>query len=380
MKVLIVSAEFPPLCGGVGRFACNLAKGLRDLNVSVRVLTASAPDGGESIQAVEVRRTPALLNRKYLKIAPLLCAALGMCLRHRPDWVLAMVWTHDGVVAWALRKMLGIRYALVAHGSEILKHQGRSIRRGLMLRIFGGAEAVITNSEFTKGLLDRLGIGRGGVAVVNPPVDPSEWPPDLGTAEIDERFRLGGKRVLLTAGRLVRRKGHEQVIRILGEIRERYPDLVYVITGGGELGRELRELAHRHGVEDRVRMTGYLDRSTLRRFFARAEVYISPSLEDQGDVEGFGISLAEAGACGKPVIAGKVGGVPETVAHGETGLLVDASNQDEIVRALRALLDDEGLRRRLGENGRARATGEFGIRAQSSRLMDSLQRTVGGSG
>ena len=80
---------------------------------------------------------------------------------------------------------------------------------------------------------------------------------------------------------------------------------------------------------------------------------------EKGDVEGFGIVFLEANACGKPVVAGRTGGVAEAVADGETGLLVDPENVDEIAAAVLRLLDDDELSRRLGENGLVRARENF---------------------
>jgi phosphatidylinositol alpha-1,6-mannosyltransferase len=372
MRTLIVSTEFPPLIGGIGTFAHNLAKGLQEVGVSVHMLTSVGAGGKEFIRDVPITRTPPMLNRRFLKIAPLLSAAVWICLRDRPDKLLAMAWTHEGIVAYLVKKVLGVRYALIAHGGEILPHQQSWLRRALMLRILKDAETVVANSLFTKRLVVALGLDPAAVEVVNPPIALPNLPVTLDTTEVDEKFELEGKRVILTAARLVRRKGHAQVIRVLSELQERYPNLVYVMTGDGEYRRELETLVQRYGVAGRVRITGYVSQAELEQLYYRAEVYISPSLEEEGDVEGFGIAFVEASAYGKPVIAGRSGGVTDAVANGETGFLVDPNDAGEIKRKLVALLDDETLREQLAKAGRARVATKFGLRSQSEKLKEVM--------
>lgn len=372
MRILIVSTEFPPLIGGIGTFAYNLARGLQEVGVSVHMLTSVGAGGKEFIRDVPTTRALPLLNRRFLKIVPLLSAAVWICLRDRPDKLLAMTWTHEGIVAYLVKKVLGVNYALIAHGGEILRHQQSRLRRALMLRILNGAEAVVANSLFTWRLVVALGLDPGVVEVVNPPIALPNLPGILDTTEVDEKFELKGKRVILTAARLVRRKGHTQVIRVLSELRERYPNLVYVMTGDGEYRRELEALAERYGVADRVRITGYVSQEELQQLYSRAEVYISPSLEEEGDVEGFGIAFVEASAYGKPVIAGRSGGVTDAVAHERTGFLVDPNDVGEIKRMLVALLDEKALRERLAHAARTWALTKFGLKSQSEKLKEVI--------
>jgi phosphatidylinositol alpha-1,6-mannosyltransferase len=382
MKVLMISADFPPLIGGIATFSYNLARGLAKAGCRVRVLTSVGPGSWEPVRDVPVIRTPAALNRKGLKIIPLLWVGAQICRRERPDWLLAMTCTHEGIVAYVLKRILDVKYALVAHGSEMLQLPATGLRCAVTTRIFRDASVVVSNSEYTRSLVLRFGVDPSWMTVINPPLDLEDYPLDLDTAAVDEKFRLTGKRVLLTASRLVKRKGHAQVIEAMVHLRERYPDLVYVMTGDGEYRRELEDFAWRYGVEDRVRMTGYVSQAELRQLYHRAEVYISPSQEDQGDIEGFGIALVEAGACGKPVIAGRSGGVGDAVVDGQTGFLVDPLDTEEIKRKLAILLDDAALRERFGKAAHVRVVSEFGLKKQGKRLEHLLrfgQRTLSGA-
>jgi phosphatidylinositol alpha-1,6-mannosyltransferase len=124
------------------------------------------------------------------------------------------------------------------------------------------------------------------------------------------------------------------------------------VVGTGEELESLEALAGRLGVADRVRFLTDVPDRDLPAIYNCAEVYLGVSRLMEQRVEGFGISLAEASACGVPVVAGRSGGIPEAVRDGETGLLVDAESPEAVGDALRVLLDDAALRARLGQAGR----------------------------
>ena len=124
-----------------------------------------------------------------------------------------------------------------------------------------------------------------------------------------------------------------------------------MVGSGEELGA-LEEQARQLGVGDRVRFLTDVPDRDLPAIYNCAEVYLGVSRLMEQRVEGFGISIAEASACGIPVVAGRSGGIPEAVRDGETGLLVDAERAEAVGDALQLLLDDAALRARLGGAGR----------------------------
>jgi phosphatidylinositol alpha-1,6-mannosyltransferase len=126
-------------------------------------------------------------------------------------------------------------------------------------------------------------------------------------------------------------------------------------------------------VHDKIRFVGFVSEAELNQLYRRCAIYISPSMMEEGDVEGFGIALVEAGAHGRPVIAGRTGGVEDAVVDGETGILVDPSKLDEIETALVRLLDDDDLRQRLGSQAKRRAELRFGIQRQGELLINILR-------
>ena len=135
--------------------------------------------------------------------------------------------------------------------------------------------------------------------------------------------------------------------------RPSHPDLRYAVVGSGQRLSELRALADQLGVADRVSfLTGVPD-ADLPALYNAADIYLGVSRRAENGVEGFGISLVEASACGRPVIGGRSGGIPDAVRDGETGLLVDSEKPDEVAAAVGRLLGDPALAARLGAGGRA---------------------------
>jgi phosphatidylinositol alpha-1,6-mannosyltransferase len=351
--------------------------GMTAAAATVRVITTipQAPGQGvdrEAREQLNVSYARPQLNKKFLKLLPLFLETLQHYIRDRPDALVAMSWTHDGIVALLLKKLLNAPYTVVVHGTELIQHSNLALARVLMKSVLGNAQWIVANSQFTSNQLTTIGISPSKIRIVNPPVAILTENSGDPTA-IDRKFGLTGKRVLLTAARLFKRKGHAQVIQVLHQLNRKYPDLAYVITGEGKYQAHLESLARQLQVHDKVRFVGFVSEAELNQLYRRCAIYISPSMMEEGDVEGFGIALVEAGAHGRPVIAGRTGGVEDAVVDGETGILVDPSKIDEIETALVRLLDDDDLRQRLGSQAKRRAELRFGIQRQGELLLNILR-------
>ena len=172
------------------------------------------------------------------------------------------------------------------------------------------------------------------------------------STDLLDRYGLEEKRVILTVGRLVERKGIDLVIRSIPRIVSRFPDIHYLIVGDGPYRSVLEQLAQETGVADRVTFAGLVDDNELVGHYALCNVFVMPNRElPDGDTEGFGLVFLEANACGKPVVAGKAGGTSDAVRDEYNGLLVDGTNVDELATAVIRILADEQLYARLRAGG-----------------------------
>jgi phosphatidylinositol alpha-1,6-mannosyltransferase len=237
------------------------------------------------------------------------------------------------------------------HGEEVSMYLDYWAKRALMPEIFREARAVICNSTFSRGRAHTAGAPPERLHVVNPAVDADRFAGPFDTDDLRARFALEGKTVLLTVGRLTRRKGHDHVLRALARLRRN--DLIYLVVSDGELDVELRALTSELGLGHTVRFAGAVPSAELPRYYAVADLFVMANRTlDDHDVEGFGMVFLEASASGRAVIGGRSGGVVDAVAPNQTGLLVDGDSVGEIALAIEALVDDPARRARLGARGR----------------------------
>jgi phosphatidylinositol alpha-1,6-mannosyltransferase len=239
-------------------------------------------------------------------------------------------------------------------------------KKNLMPEILREARAVICNSSFSREKAHTAGAPSERLHVVHPCVEHERFRGPFETRDLRERFGLEGKTVLLSVGRLTRRKGHDHVLQALARLQRR--DVVYLVLSDGELERELHALTRELGLRDVVRFVGPVPAHELPRYYAVSDVFVmaNRTLPD-GDVEGFGLVFLEASAAGLPVLAGRSGGVPDAVQENVSGLLVDGSVTD-LEKALARLIDDRALRERLGREGQAWVAERFSWEQAAERV------------
>jgi phosphatidylinositol alpha-1,6-mannosyltransferase len=269
---------------------------------------------------------------------------------------------------WTMERT-GTPFGILLHGGDllILQHQVHqsAVKRKTAATLLGSAAVLVANSDWTRdrclALLGELEIDAPPdlVRVVPLGADHRHFRPGLATADVRARYGLEPGRWMLSVARLTRHKGIDTALRALAILKDRYPTLRYAVVGTGEEHEALAEEARELGVADRVRFLTDVPDADLPGLYNCAEVYLGVSRLMQQQVEGFGISLAEASACGVPVIAGRSGGIPAAVRDGETGILVDAEEPEAVVQGVGRLLDDPSLRARLGAAGRRAVEGHY---------------------
>jgi phosphatidyl-myo-inositol dimannoside synthase len=381
-KQLLLTYDFPPIGGGIARWMGELAKHYPP--GSLVVSTGFHPDAA-SIDAQFPNRIDRLPTRaRRLRTLPNLVrwSRRVMVLSRAMD--LEFTWCGNlkpaGYPAKWLALRRGVPYGLVVHGGDLLILQqqvGRSVHKRQTTRsLLRSASVIVANSRWTadlcRSLLDTLGLNVAGNAVRVVPLgsDPESFRPGTDTAEVRRRYGLDGRRWLMTVARLTPHKGIDTGLRALAELRNSYPTLGYVVIGFGQELVALQSLARQLSVSDRVLFLTDVPDSDLPGLYNCAEIYLGLSRQMVRNVEGFGISLVEAGACGVPVIAGRSGGIPDAVRDGETGLLVDSEHLEEVSTAIRRLLDNESLARSLGAGGRRAVESYYNWRRVATDLYD----------
>jgi phosphatidylinositol alpha-1,6-mannosyltransferase len=261
-----------------------------------------------------------------------------------------------------VKQRLGTPYGILLHGGDLLILRQQTERSGLKRRtakaLLEAATILVTNSQWTAELcrtvLQELGLADAQDRLHTVPLgtDPMVFRPGLLQTDVRSRYDLHGRRWLLSVARLTYHKGIDTGLAALAGLTAEYPDLGYIVVGSGDELETLQKLAGDLAITDRVRfLTGVPD-SDLPGLYNCAAVYLGLSRLMNARVEGFGISLVEAAACGIPVLATRSGGIPEAVQEGESGLLVDSDSPDQVCASLRTLLSDHALAQRLGAAGR----------------------------
>ncbi len=360
MRALLITNDFPPMPGGEATLYARICATVPPQAVLVLAPHVAGDRGSDA-------RQPYRIIRRHAPVHPhpiaRLCqlVILGLCAARlvRREGVTAVHVAHLylGPIALVLRRVLGVPYVLYLHGGEMAPYmRWRPIRR-LADAVVRGAGRIVVNSEFTRRHYAALGMAHPSTDVLAPGVDVVRFRPDAGVEAARARYRVNGARTILTVGRLIERKGHDMVIAALPAIRRATGAVRYVIAGAGPEEPRLRELAHRAGCAEDVVFAGHVADDELPALYAACDVFVMPSraLAQRDGIEGFGIVFLEAGACGKPVVGGKSGGIADAVADGVTGILVDPENVEEIVRAIIGLLRDRDAAGRMGAEGRRRA-------------------------
>ena len=361
---LLLTYDFPPLGGGIARWMAELAK--RYPAGSLIVSTGQHGDASDIDAAFPNRVDRLGIPSRRLRTIQ------GLLLWSRRVAVLArstdaeFIWCGNIKPAaypakWTMERT-GVPFGILLHGGDllILQHQihQSAMKRTTAAALLRSAAVLVANSDWTRDrcltVLSELDIDMSPerVRVVPLGADPAFFRPGIDTREVRSRYGLEGGRWLLSVARLARHKGIDTALQALARLRTRYRDLRYAVVGTGEEQEALEAEARELGVADRVRFLTDVPDLDLPALYNCAEIYLGVSRLMEQRVEGFGISLAEASACGVPVIAGRSGGIPAAVRDGETGLLVDAERVDAVVEAVGRLLDDATLRAGLGAAGR----------------------------
>jgi phosphatidyl-myo-inositol dimannoside synthase len=370
MTTLLLALDFPPMGGGIARLHGEMAKRYpaRELLVSTPQ-DPDAPDFDAELQGGGgmVDRLPVSRQRTRSLTGLLMWSRRAASLARKNG----VRYVHCGNVKpagyparWVFERCR-VPYGVYLHGGDLLSEQHKirhsQFKRRSARAILGGAAVLMANSSWTRDLarqvLGELGIDGDGerLRVVHLGTDPDHFKPGLDPAELRARFELpdDGTRWLLTVARLDPHKGVDTVIAALPAVVERFPTVHYAVAGDGADRERLEKLAHRSGVADRVRFLGGVSDRDLPALYNLASVYVGVSrISERIGVEGFGISLVEASACGLPVVAGNSGGIPDAVRDGETGFLVSPEDPAALVAAIIRLLADPDAARRVGAAGR----------------------------
>jgi phosphatidylinositol alpha-1,6-mannosyltransferase len=247
-----------------------------------------------------------------------------------------------------------------AHGEE-LTSWGRGKKFRTSRFVFQRADKVLANSDFTRDtLVNLIGVDPRHIELIYPTVDENRFRPNLASEDLRIAIGITAEQLLiLSVGRLQRRKGFDQVIRSLPLLLLQGLDVHYALIGIGEDSEYLRGVAAELGVTGRVHLLGHVSYEDLPRWYSACDVFAMPNREVNGDTEGFGLVYLEAASAGKASLAGLAGGTASAVVDGVTGLRVEGENLEAVSDALLHLLHNPVKSKEMGRKGRERVLENF---------------------
>lgn len=377
MRTLLISEFFPPRVGGTPTWFSEV---YRRYPAGEAVVLTDYQPGDEAVDLrleLPIQRVPMRMEdwgilrpgslRQYLHLG---LVAWRLARARRVHMIHCGRVMTEGVIGYMLWRLARLPYCVYAHGEEIGTALSSRQLTFLMRCAYGGAQKIIANSEHTRSLLRSVGVPDDKIVVIHPAVDSAHFHPCDNDVLARKQVGLNGHRVLLSVGRLQRRKGHDMVIKALPAIAAAVPNVRYVIAGTGEEEPRLRALAEELRVAHLVQFAGRVPDAQLPAYYQACNVFLMPNREEgHQDIEGFGIVFLEASACGKPVIGGRSGGTGEAIVDGETGLRTDGENVETIADAAIALLQDRERAEEMGRRGRARVVERFDWDKVAARTM-----------
>jgi glycosyltransferase involved in cell wall biosynthesis len=334
LDVLHILGSAAPEGTGIARLVATLAAGLppRGYRVHAWFLGADGP------LASEVARSGARVRALNWRAGAADAASAFRLWPSLRDQRFTIVHQHAGgrSVRWLARAATSAAVVVHVHG-RVLEATGSP------LPAIGSSEAdaVIATSRAV-----AAGLSHPGTRVVYPGVPFSEGSNGTGAAGLPATVVVGA------AGRLVRLKGYLDLLRAALLLRPAHPDVRVEIAGDGPERPELEREARRLGLEHHIRFLGW--QADLRASMRRWQIFAQPSVE-----EGFGIAALEAMAAGLPVLATRVGGLPELVEDDVTGILLPPGDPPALAHALARLLGNPATRRAMGNAARERARTHF---------------------
>lgn len=361
MKILLITLEYPPFKGGVAHYYGHLIKALSD-KLSIDVMT------NESGRLID-QRWPVL---RWLPSLYWISQEIKV---KKINYILVGQILPIGTAVWLLSYLFNFKYSVILHGLDLSMAKATHFKKLLTLKILTRADKIIcANSRVADDVKKLLTASQWGkIAVVNPGIDirPLSYD-ETSVNQLKSQYKLQNKKVFLTIGRLVKRKGVDTVLRALALALEQDKNLVYVIIGQGEELEQIQTQIRELKLQDSVILLTDIDDQQKVYWLQLCDVFIMVTREITGDYEGFGIVYLEAGLAGKPVIAGRAGGVSDAVINDVTGIIVASEDVQAVTKAMLDLAEFSGLRQRLGDAGRRRAINNFNWEGQSRKIFDLI--------
>ena len=328
---LIITRSYPPELGGMQNLMWGLSRELSK-NYMIKVF-ADFIDGHKDFDeqtSFSIERVGGIkLLRKYRK-AQLINEYIK---ENKIDGIIADHWKSLELIKTSKKK-----YCLI-HSKEINHPKGSSQNKRI-INVLNNVNKVIANSQFTRNLAIDLGVNENKVVVINPGVDPVQELNKKTLDKVESILKVKNPR-LITVSRFDKRKNHEKIVMALRNLKQIYPDIVYICVGYGDEEENIKKLVKELDLETQVMFFKNISDDLKNALVSKSNIFVMPSIIHKKSVEGFGIAYIEAAQYGIPSIGGKDGGASDAINHEKTGLICDGNNLDDIYSSINSMLENK---------------------------------------
>jgi len=319
MNILFITRSYSKNKGGKEIYNYNLTKSLKKNN-SVYTITSE----GGSILNLFWFYPLAIVKAKYF----LLTKRIDV-IHFGDNFMLPVI--------YPLARLFKKKISVSLYGLELTYPS--KLYQTLFVKPMMKADYYVSISEAVKELAVSKGISRDKIKVIPCGMNPGEFylEGDKKTLrkKVEETFNINlqNKKILLTSGRLVKRKGVEWFVsNVMPKISK---DYVYLISGEGEEGESIRKSIEKNKLEDRVFMLGRTSHELLKLLYNASDVFVMPNIHVEGDMEGFGIVIIEANSVGLPVVASKIEGIQDVIIEGKTGYFAKEKDINDFTKKIK---------------------------------------------
>ncbi|MDB2341401.1 glycosyltransferase family 4 protein [Candidatus Pelagibacter bacterium] len=328
---LIVTRSFPPEVGGMQNLMWGLANELSK-HYMIKVF-ADYQDNHKSFDervSFSIERVSGIkLLRKYRK-AQLVNEYIK---ENKVETIIADHWKSLELIKTNKKKICLI------HSKEI-NHEKKSNLNKRVLDVLNNVDTVIANSEFTKNLAIKCGVDDGRIVVINPGVNSAEELNKNSTVKVESLLKHKSPR-LITVSRYDKRKNHEKIIMALRNLKQIYPDIIYICVGHGDEEENIKKLVTELDLDEQVMFFKDISNELKNSLVAQSNIFVMPSIIYKKSVEGFGIAFIEAAQYGVPSLGGIDGGAADAIAHEKTGLICNGNDLDAIYSSINSMLENK---------------------------------------
>ena len=357
---LIVTRAFPPELGGMQSLMWGLTKEMSK-NFMIKVFADYQKNHKEfdDKESFSIERVGGIKFLRKIRKAQLINEFLK---ESKVQGIIADHWKSLELIKSNKKK-----YCLI-HGKEI-NHPKESSINTRLIKVLNDTEKVIANSEYTKNLAIDKGVDKKKIIVVNPGINPAKEL-NIKTLEKVERLLKIKTPRLITVSRFDKRKNHEKVIMALRNLKQQYPDIIYICVGYGDEENNLKKLVQELNLSSQVMFFKDISDDLKNSLLAKSDIFVMPSIIHKTSVEGFGIAYVEAAQYGVPSLGGKDGGASDAIDHNKTGLICDGNNLDDIYSSLNSIIENKKYLE-FGKNAK-----DYVIKFQWEKIIEKYKRIL----